>query len=140
MGSRRKARELALQVLFSLDLNPQGDGTATVDEIIEDFIRGAEREYAERLINLVRERRGEIDEAISNAGSNWRLERMSPIERNILRFAAAEMMFILDVPYRVILNEAIEIANKYGTSESSGFVNGILHAIAVNCGRVKNGG
>jgi N utilization substance protein B len=137
VGSRRRAREVALQILFQLDTQEQlsveqaialffghfarredGEGEAGLDE--------AGRAFTEQLVLGVREKLAELDELIARASRNWRLERMARVDRNLLRLAAYEMRHSEDVPVKVAINEAIEIAKRYGTAESPAFVNGIL--------------
>ena len=87
------------------------------------------RTYLARLVRAVAEHRAEIDRALQQALTNWRLERLSAIDRNILRLAAAEILFLEDVPAPVSIQEAIRLAEKYGTTESPRFVNGVLDAL-----------
>ena len=133
IGARRRARECALQMLYSLDVNP---GLA-VDQVFAHFWRdfageaAEERDadvmgFAERLVRGASTNLAEIDDIIQRASKNWRLERMARVDRNLLRLALYELKFVDDVPAKVAINEAIEIAKRYGTNESSAFVNGIL--------------
>jgi N utilization substance protein B len=129
VGARRKARECALQVLFAQERGPMRPSA------LEAFWEEAgapddARHYAERLVGLVAEHRDAIDGAIARAAENWTLERMSRVDRNLLRVAAAELFFVEDVPVRVALDEAIEIAKRFGGEDSGRFVNGILDRIA----------
>jgi N utilization substance protein B len=87
------------------------------------------REYAEMLVERVVGQREEIDELLQQHTTNWSLARMAVIDRNVLRLAVAELRFSPDVPYRVIIDEAVEIAKLYGTDDSGKFVNGIIDAI-----------
>lgn len=136
MGARRRARESALQILFGLDWT-----SANVDEAIELYWErfagerpAAYEEVRLRCATLVRgvaARREAIDEALIACSHNWKLERMSVVDRNLLRLAAFELLFLPDGPPRnVVLNEAVEIAKKFGAAESSAFVNGVLHQLA----------
>jgi N utilization substance protein B len=135
MGARTTAREAALQMLFAIDATG-GD----VDQAIRDFWRelpgDAEgREYADQLVRGVREGLLQIDERIRAASQNWRLERMARIDRNALRLGAYELSTRTDVPRAVILDEAVELAKRFGSDESSKFVNGVLDRIADDVGR-----
>jgi N utilization substance protein B len=135
MGARTTAREAALQMLFAIDATG-GD----VEQAIRDFWRelpgDAEgREYADQLVRGVREGLLQIDERIRAASQNWRLERMARIDRNALRPGAYELSTRTDVPRAVILDEAVELAKRFGSDESSKFVNGVLDRIADDVGR-----
>jgi len=129
VGVRRKARECALQVLFAQERGPMRPSALTA--FWDDAGAPAEaRAYAERLVHLVTDHRTAIDGAIARAAENWTLERMSRVDRNLLRVAVAELFFVEDVPMRVALDEAIEIAKRFGGEDSGRFVNGILDRIA----------
>lgn len=92
-------------------------------------ISRASREYLETLVRTVAEHIDEVDRALEEALTNWRLERLSVIDRNILRIAAAEMLYLEEIPPRVSIQEGIVLAEKYGTAESPRFVNGVLDAL-----------
>jgi transcription antitermination protein NusB len=135
MGARTTAREAALQMLFAIDATG-GD----VDQAISDFWRelpgDAEgRPYADALVRGVRSDATKLDERIRAASQNWRLERMARIDRNALRLGAYELLTRTDVPRAVILDEAVELAKRFGGEESSKFVNGVLDRIADDLGR-----
>jgi transcription antitermination protein NusB len=126
MGLRREARELALQMMYALD-TLKGD----LRETLRGFREGVEtgertREFAEALVQGVQEHREAIDQAIVARSKNWALTRMPRVDVNIMRLAAFELMFRRDIPKKVSINEAIEIAKKFGDKESPAFVNGIL--------------
>lgn len=132
-GVRRKGRAYALQVLYALDLNETAaPGAAVADYagLFELEVDPPSLDFAGQLVTVVRERLGEIDDVIQTASRNWRLERMSRVDRNILRLAAAELRHFPDVPVKVAINEAVELAKRFGTSDSPAFVNGILDRIA----------
>jgi transcription antitermination protein NusB len=132
-GVRRKGRAYALQVLYALDLNETAaPGAAVADYagLFELEVDPPALDFAGQLVTTVRERLGEIDDVIQSASRNWRLERMSRVDRNILRLAAAELRHFPDVPVKVAINEAVELAKRFGTSDSPAFVNGILDRIA----------
>jgi len=130
MGARTSARHAALQLLYALEL---------ADEPAEAVIRAFWREtpgdpegrpYAELLVTGVRDNQVTIDERITQASQNWRIERMTPVDRNLLRIATYELEFISDVPRAVAIDEAVEIAKRFGSEESSKFINGVLEKIA----------
>lgn len=128
MNIRTKARETALQVLYKLDI---ADGGASEDASdFEALTAGTEaRRYCESLVAGVRARRGEIDGIIEAHSENWTIERMAVVDRNILRVAVYELLFSKDVPYKVIIDEAIELAKRYGTDESGAFINGVIDKV-----------
>lgn len=135
MGARTTAREAALQMLFAIDATGND-----VERVIHDFWRelpgDAEgREYADQLVRGVRASLAQLDERIRAASQNWRLERMARIDRNALRLGAYELATRDDVPRAVILDEAVELAKRFGSEESSKFVNGVLDRIADDIGR-----
>ncbi len=135
MGARTTAREAALQMLFAIEATG-----SDVDQAIKDFWRelpgDAEgREYADALVRGVRRDAEQLDERIRAASQNWRLERMARIDRNALRLGAYELLTRTDVPRAVILDEAVELAKRFGSDESSKFVNGVLDRIADDLGR-----
>lgn len=144
MSSRRRAREFALQVLFARDLGQGKPGPALEDlwtawledeEATEPPPEEEEVAFAKRLIGGVEERQSNIDQVIESASTNWRLARMPVVDRNILRLAVFELIACPDIPPNVSINEAVELAKKFGTSESKGFVNGILDRVARESGR-----
>jgi N utilization substance protein B len=127
MTRRTRGREIALQVLYQTEQNP-GMGPAEVRRFIERRLLSDRKlvEFAEGLVNGVREHRAAIDGLITDAAENWRLDRMAAIDRNILRLGAYEMLHCTDVTPKVAINEALELAKRYSTAQSSRFVNGIL--------------
>lgn len=136
MGTRRRARECALQILYGVDWSGQDPGYAS--ELFWECFAGERpsaypeiRRACDELVLGVGRERDKIDEELVAASHNWKLERMSVVDRNILRIGAWELLFRPDVPRKVVLNEAIEIAKKYGNLESGSFVNGILHHISL---------
>ena len=138
MGTRRRAREFALQILYQMDVQEQLADEQAIGLFWRNFATAAEAEgaiaadlgeiqpFAEKLVRGVREHVAELDAQIQGASKNWRLERMARVDRNLLRLALYELKYVTDVPAKVAINEAIEIAKRYGTNESSAFVNGIL--------------
>jgi len=137
MGNRRKARELALNALF------QGEMTATT--AVENFpllcenfeINKKSIPYGRELVWGITEKWEEINAKIAESAVNWRVSRMSVLDRNIIRLAAYEMMFKDEVPPRVAIDEAIELAKRYCAEDSPAFINGILDAILKNIGKTK---
>jgi N utilization substance protein B len=135
MGARRSGREAALQMLFQLEASG-----ASADQVIDLFWRLFEgdpegRPYADTIVRGVAETIGEIDKRVTGASTNWRIERMARVDRNLLRLGTWELMFRHDVPRAVVLDEAVELAKSFGTDESSAFVNGVLDRIANDLGR-----
>ena len=134
MGMRRKGRELALQALYQVDLCGDESGSA-----VRTFWEHCEaptdaRIFGEDLVGGVLEERARIDELIAASSDNWRLGRLSHVDRNILRVATYELLCRCDVPASVAIDEAIEIAKRFGSDESPTFVNGVLDQIAVTVG------
>jgi N utilization substance protein B len=126
MTRRTRGREIALQVLYQLEQNP-GVDPAEIGRFVERRLREPRlREFAQELIAGVQAHQPRIDGLIAGAAENWRLDRMAAIDRNILRLGAYEMLFCPGVPTKVAINEALELAKRYSTSQSSRFVNGIL--------------
>ena len=126
MAKRSKAREVVLQVLYQDDLNPGAEPTDS-----ERFLRLRLREdqeliaFARSLIDGVRRNRGELDALLAKTADNWSLERMATTDRNLLRLGAYEILYAL-TPGAVAINEAVELAKRFGTAHSAQFVNGIL--------------
>jgi transcription antitermination factor NusB len=126
MGKRHRARELAIQVLFHLEFTP-GDPANAFDLICQNFVSpGATAVFARNLVLGICGKKTELDRRIVQASTNWRLERMSRLDRNILRLAVFEILFLEDIPPKVSIDEAVELAKKYGGGDSAAFVNGIL--------------
>ncbi len=131
MGLRRKAREQALQILYQMEMQG-GDLKATLNLYWKNHeeAAGPVREFTTQLAEGTLRNLPEIDELIEKHSMHWRVPRMSVIDRNILRLGVYELLYLHDVPTSVTLNEAIEIAKKFGTESSSAFINGILDHIA----------
>jgi len=126
MGNRRHARELALKVLFHMEFN-RGDPGECFDLVSECFgSPEAIRPFSRQVVLGVWENKESLDGVIREASQHWRLERMSLVDRNILRIALFEVLFLKDVPHKVSIDEAVEMGKKYGTEESGAFINGIL--------------
>jgi N utilization substance protein B len=156
-GPRRRAREIALQVLHQIDAGgePRLDAAQAIARYFDHFVGGAEadedghadnlldsggrpvrqaaaqpervdRPFLEELVRGVSARRDELDEVLANLSRNWRLERIALVERNVIRIALYELKYVQPVPVNVVLNEAVELAKRYGTTEGAAFVNGLL--------------
>ena len=130
MGTRRKSRELAMQMLFQGDLGKQ-----TPEEVeslfwaSRDDVDDETRGFAQDIHRLAAERRAVVDALIEKHAQNWRLERMPVVDRNLLRAAVAEMLGYPKTPAAVVINETLEIARRYAAPESVNFLNGVLDAI-----------
>ena len=129
MGARRKARELALQMLFQYDI--AGNTPEMIVSTFEDLQKSKPntREFATKIFQGTVDHLSAIDEMIQQQADNWRLSRMAVVDRNIIRMSVYEFLHEDDTPKLVIIDEAIEIAKKFGTSKSPQFINGILDGI-----------
>ncbi|MGB8261380.1 MAG: transcription antitermination factor NusB [Terracidiphilus sp.] len=129
--TRRKSRELAMQMLFQQDI-----GRHTPEQVRATFWHAADevapevRGFAEDLFRLANAHQEQIDEIIADRSRHWRLERMPAVDRNLLRMAIAEMIGFPATPFPVVINEALEIARRYSAPESINFLNGMLDSIA----------
>jgi len=148
MGPRRRSREFALQVLHAMDVSPELGPEAALARTFEHLVtsRGVveddtwaeawdsgdaipvrpDRALVEELVRGVASRQTELDEALARISRNWRVERMAVVERNIIRLALWELLHAPLVPVAVVINEAIELAKRFGTAEGAAFVNGLL--------------
>ncbi|HEU4439485.1 MAG TPA: transcription antitermination factor NusB [Methylomirabilota bacterium] len=130
MGRRRKARELALQLLYQLDVQGEGNPQPHLDDFwLRHPVDPEAREFAESLVRGTKTHEAEIDELIARYAENWELDRMAVVDRNILRQGIFELRWTREVPPKVAINEALEVAKKFSTQESSRFINGILDRI-----------
>ena len=130
MGSRREAREIALQCLYQWDQQGPDDGRVLAQPFVKASASSSEVEtFATDLLQVFWDHSLEIDEKLSTAAQNWSVHRMAVVDRNILRLAITELCYVEDVPPRVSIDEAIELAKKYSTEKSGAFVNGILDRI-----------
>jgi N utilization substance protein B len=144
-GPRRRSREIALQILHQIDAGSEPDvdvavrryfahlasagGPAEDDDADAQSVPGGariDRPLVEELVRGVAEHRAEIDELLTTLSRSWRLERMAVVERNVIRIALYELRYCESVPISVVLNEAVELAKRYGTAEGTAFVNGLL--------------
>lgn len=129
MGKRRGSREFALQVLYQLNITKQ-DAIRILAQSKEHFLpKGANHKFAEKIVLGVLEHHQEIDRLIEQYSENWRLDRMTIIDRNILRMALFELLYCEDIPPKVTLNEAVDLGKRYGSEDSGSFINGILDRI-----------
>jgi len=126
MTTRRRAREIVLQVLFEEDLHPMRDEQIAMDFLFKRLsYNDSLIDFAKELLVGVRSHRAEIDKLLSKYSANWSIKRMATSDRNVMRIAAYEMLYG-ETPGRVAINEAIDIAKRYGSLNSGAFVNGIL--------------
>ena len=144
MGSRRNGREMALQTLYGIefgrrawedavgDMHERAVEPVSDDEDLQMMVRGDSeaREFAEGLVGGVMEHLKSIDDLLEECSTNWKVVRMARVDRNILRLATYELRYRDDIPSRVTINEAVEIAKQYGEKDSGAFINGILDRIA----------
>jgi N utilization substance protein B len=134
---RRKAREYALQMLFQSDFTKK-----KIDrKDLEEFWSGKNESenvkgFAEELVKGTLDSLDEIDKTIERVAENWLLKRMAAVDRNILRFAAYEILYRKDIPSAVTINEALEIAKKYSSTEAASFLNGVLDRLAKEIGKI----
>ena len=131
MGTRRKSRELAMQMLFQGDLGKQS--AEQVGKLFwpsRDDVDDETRGFADDLYRVATTRAPEIDAIIEQHAQNWRIERMAVVDRNLLRTAVAEMLGFPNTPAAIIINESLDIARRYAAPESVPFLNGVLDAIA----------
>ncbi len=128
--SRRKSRELALQTLYACEVGDTAECRKVLEGVIEE--QGGDEaagRYAAQLVEKTLSSREEIDALLSSHAANWDLKRMTAIDRNILRMAVAELQLSGEVPFRVVIDEAVELAKLYGTDDSGKFVNGVIDSI-----------
>ena len=140
MGKRRRARELAVQVLFHLEFSLD-DPNEAVDLIYDKFnSQKSIKSFSKELVSGICENKKELDKLIRSVSKNWRIDRMSYLDRSILRMATFEILFMKDIPPKVSMDEAVEIGKKFGSKDSGSFVNGLLDNIYNNLlqeGRLK---
>lgn len=137
-GTRSTGRAYALQLLYARDGDQETDVTGAAvswADMFELEIDPQAQLFARELVAAASTRGPELDELIAASSKNWRLDRMSRVDRNILRLGATELLAFRDVPVKVVINEAVELAKRFGTAESSAFVNGVLDRIATAVGR-----
>lgn len=137
MGNRRKSREIAIQMLYQFEMN-----ASDIDEGINLFFKehahpAGVAGFAEVLVRGVCENREEIDRLISGASENWSFKRINPVDLGILRAALFEFFYCEDIPYRVTLNEAIEMGKKFSSEKSGSFINGVLDSVVEKNPKLK---
>ena len=133
MRQRTQSRELALQTLYQLNFHPDVTSTqsSNVTDLFPERRSGAKIiEYAKELVDGYFKHRHQIDDIIRKCATNWKFERIALVDRAILQLAAYELLFCDDIPRAVAINEAVELAKKYGSAGSPSFVNGVLDKIA----------
>ena len=130
MGTRRKSREMVLQMLFQADM-----GRQSAEDVRRSFwkernsVETEVRGFAEDLFRVATDRTAEIDGLIERHAEHWRMDRMAAVDRNILRAAVAELLGFRETPRAVIINEALEIARRFSSPESVQFINGVLDSV-----------
>ncbi len=134
MGVRRKGREAALKILYSLDLNPVSQNDACKQVLDYGEVPESTREFTRELVEDTLGRLEEIDGHIQSASLKWEISRMAAVDRNVLRLAVSELTGKTPKPVRIVLNEAIELAKKFGGEESGTFVNGVLDRVRIDLG------
>jgi N utilization substance protein B len=138
MGTRRKSRELVLQMLFQSDMGKQDADTVRRTFWDERGSVGADVQgFAEDLFQVANDRSSDIDALIEQHAEHWRMERMSAVDRNILRAAVAELVGFPTTPRAIIINEALEIARKFSGPESVQFINGVLDSVGRDLEKAK---
>ena len=153
VGPRRRSREIALQILHQMDVSPEPQADADAmwpatsltsrrssapvdeDEHAGEPAARVDRELVEELVRGVSQHRAELDEMLTELSRNWRIERMGIVERNVIRLALFELVHAPSVPIAVVINEAMELAKRFGTAEGAAFVNGLLDRAATELGR-----
>lgn len=136
MRKRTKARECALKILYAIEIaKEKPEDAMTIYWDNSDPEEADVRSYANELVRGVVKNRAKIDELITKHATNWQLERMAVIDKNIMRLAVYELLFSGEIPPKVAINEAIDIAKKYGDKDSGKFVNGILDKISKTEGK-----
>lgn len=139
MGKRTQSREIALQVLYQIDMS-EGKTEEDFNLFWGHFAPPDDlKEFSQKIVSGVCQHEEEIDVIIEHYSEHWRLKRMSIVDRNILRLAIFELMFCDDIPPKVVLNEAVELGKKFGSDKSGSFVNGILDKVAHRIDRLKHG-
>ena len=129
MGTRRQARELAMQALFYMDIRKDAS-EETLEYFCDCFCPSKKsRPFFRKLVNGVLGTKGQIDALVERYSQNWNISRMSCVDRNVMRIAVYEMLYCDDIPPKVSINEAVDIGKKFGTQESGAFINGIMDSI-----------
>ncbi len=129
MRRRTQARELALKILYAVDISKDECRDVSRNFWDNNDFKKEVREYAQKLVDGTCQRSKEIDKLITKYTDNWRLDRMAVIDRNIIRMACFELLFVDEIPPKVAINEAVDLAKRFGDEESGRFVNGVLDKI-----------
>jgi transcription antitermination factor NusB len=132
MGKRRKAREIVLQALYEAEFSDKAPEDIFADQITRRAPGDETAKHARRLFFAVMENLDDLDRRIESALENWDIGRVALVDKNILRFALTEILFFDDVPSRVIINEAIEVAHRYSSTDAGRFINGLLDRFVKN--------
>jgi len=137
---RRKAREHALQILFQLDIRKEKPSAAVLKHFWAEHKPDDEiKAFTEEIVKGTYKHLDKINDHIHKCAKNWSLDRMAVVDRNVIRMAVYEILYRLDIPTSVTINEAIEIAKKFGTDDSGSFVNGVLDSVARMTGKLDEG-
>lgn len=141
-SKRRKLREKVLQILYAHEMN-RGGLSDIIDDQLSDVKNGEDREFCTGLINFVIAERREIEDNIEKRLVNWDVTRIAVIDKLLLRIGIGELLYAVDIPPKVTINEIIEIAKEYSTAKSGKFINGILDATLIDLkkeGQIKKVG
>jgi len=131
MGTRRRARELAMQALFYMDIH-DNCSPEMVERFCQNFSPSPKAiPFFLKLVTGVLETKPEIDALIERFSENWKIHRMSLVDRNVMRIAVYEMLYCADIPSKVSINEAVDVGKKFGSEESGAFINGIIDSIRI---------
>lgn len=136
--SYRPAREFAMQLLYAMEITSATAGEALPGVLESRPIQDDQKKYGMKLVDLVQAHREELDEDIKNAAVHWEINRMAKLDRIIARIAMVELLYVPEIPMKVALSEAVQIAAKYSTDSSSSFVNGILNGFMLKHGIVSS--
>jgi len=136
--SRKLARELSMKVLFEMHINNEFDLKKVEHHLFEGSIEEQQKEYIYGVLNAVITNVADIDKIIEEYSKGWKLNRIANVDLAILRLAFAEILYMEDIPYRVSINEAVELAKQYGSDETPAFINGILGKYVEKAGLKEN--
>ncbi len=134
--SFRPARVFAMQLLYAMEISGQTAGDALPGILESQPIHAEQKKYGMKLVDLVQAHRAELDEEIKTAAAHWELDRMATLDRIVLRIAMVELSYVPEIPMKVAISEAVQIAAKYSTDNSNSFVNGLLTGFMRNRGMV----
>ena len=132
MGNRRLARELALQILFEVEFTNKSQLQQVINRVLgERDVPIETSDFIQTLLDTFVKNASSVDDHIEKYSDNWKIGRMSAVDRNLIRLGVTEILYFTDIPKSVSINEYLEIAKKFGTADSTGFINGILDKIGV---------